>query len=156
MEGGSGFNVCVPNFAKGFGVCAWNARAFAHHNPTIRKQKLRELSLLLKRFEVVIILEAHGSDDLFEQILKQHSRSHTVFSSFCCDSDGSPKSDTGGILIFCRKTEGVAVYSGALAQGRILEIVMEFDSGRTMSICCVHNYDTYLCDLASFEAHVKV
>jgi hypothetical protein len=33
---------------------------------------------MLKRFEVVIILEAHGSDDLFEQILKFHKRSHKV------------------------------------------------------------------------------
>ena len=68
----SGFNICVACFRAGFGVCVWNARALAHHNQVSRKHKLSELALLLKRFEAVIILEAHGSDDLFRQSLKLH------------------------------------------------------------------------------------
>jgi hypothetical protein len=70
-----------------FGVCSWNAKSLAHHDHKIRRQKLNELSSLLKRFDVVVIVEAHGSDFLFKQILKDmpvlitstpHSASMTV------------------------------------------------------------------------------
>ena len=124
----SGFNVCVPNISSGFGVCSWNARALAHHDMSIRKRKLRELAILLARFDAVIVLEAHGLDDLYQQVLKLHFRTHQYFSSFCLDPQGIPRSDAGGVLIFVKHEHNVMGPPIVHEPGRILEISIGFGS----------------------------
>ena len=149
----NGFNLCYPRFStQGLSIVSWNARSLLHHNPALRSAKLAELSSLLARFDVVVvILEAHGTRDLHKFLLKVQCRTHELFSSCCCNDDGSDKGDSGGVLIFSRIGMGSVACSLVLVPGRILEVAITFEETRVLHVCGAHNYGLSLPLLRHFS-----
>ena len=147
-----GPNIPLPNCCRdGFSICSWNARGLAHHKPHIQKQKVFEVSLLSKRFDIIVIEEAHGNDDLFRQILRVPLRSHKLFCSFCLNPEGDTKSDAGGIVVLIKKRICDGSRMSVFEPGRLLEIYIPLINQGALSLFAAHNYGITRGAMANFE-----
>jgi len=82
---------------------SWNARALDHHDKAIRRLKIRELEDMCLRFDIIGVLEAHGSAISLEHILAKCLQTHRLISSHFVDGSGETILDKGVVLLLVSK-----------------------------------------------------
>lgn len=125
--------------------CSWNGRAIIHHDPLIRRRKIREIELLCACFGVVGLLEVHGNPVSLRAALSTCLRSHNLVYSFIHDTNGKVVEDSGGVAFLVSKDLGDQQQLwGDLTQvhqGRAIAVSI-WDMGRTREtkFLLIHNF----------------
>ena len=161
----------IPDGLNGFSCVCWNGRAIYHHDPAIRKQKASQVAHFCKKFDIVALLEVHGSPNKVKQALKVALRTHVLFCSQFIDSQGDPRSDTGGVCLLVSKglaknqdsspvanpdfASGVAFHK--LIPGRAVKLeVFGPKEGQSFIVYIVHNHDLSPAEMSLLEDNLRV
>ena len=151
---------------RGIKYCAWNARAFYCRDKKLRAQKLKEVRGLCDSFDVVGIVETHGS----EILLREHLRcikSHHPFISTLGGAGGKSNSVKGGIVILVDKRLLSAdpqdpcfrsnVMFNVLVRGRVgrVELFADRTSTKRVGFTLAHNQDFCNHNMSVVESSVR-
>ena len=133
MFSGLGSQALAPWLPLGSSVSflSWNARAFCHHRPRMRRRKIEFLRSFLPKsagsFAVIALQEVHGTPEKISRMLYDLRRQYLLFSSFTpCEGNDIIKEDAGSVLTLIPKgscTSSASAFSAsAVVPGRVLRV----------------------------------
>ena len=153
-----GLAIPILFYKGGINACLWNTRGLRHHKPALRKAKCDEVWQLSRDYQVIALLEAHGSPSSLQVCLAKVLRTHFLFTSHMKDDNGDTVSDAGGLCVLVSKAlfgipvsefpvvisppPGVASFS-QLINGRAIQLSLyheENGNQKWMHFFFIHNY----------------
>ena len=125
----------------GFSYTVWNARAVQHNDASIRRRKALEIKRLCDKFNVVVLLECHGSEESLRRTLRLSLRTHSLLYSPFKLGNGTPQLGTGGVAVLVGISLNVSPQLEPIVHGRVVRLILKGGQGvKELRGWFVHNF----------------
>lgn len=123
-----------PHFT-GWRVGTWNARAYTHHRPSIRRAKARPVRALLNPLDILFLQKTHGTTHALRSAARRYHAAHRAWSS------ASPDPSSGGVCILIAHTalREARPRHTVLVPGRAHSLRLVFRDGSAIQFVNMHN-----------------
>jgi endonuclease/exonuclease/phosphatase (EEP) superfamily protein YafD len=143
----------LPGCAARFSLATWNARALLAISPAARRKKSKHLFGLIKKFNVVMVQEAHGNRVEMIAALHRLSTTHWICA------EGGRDTATGGVMTIIEKAHFPrhVVTKSFVIEGRAISICVSSVVGPPCELHLVNVHDEKLpaTSKTRLERHIR-